>query len=751
VVAFFVLPSCENDGSTSLNEEVSLKTSSTTGILYFGHKTFTRGTGTPVVITQLIENPDFEHFEDNFILHIQNGKDSKTRVSSAEIWIDGVLVVGHSDFSKKATSIIKQLNGLTPESILEVKLNSSPGSFIDIWIEGTLKKDHALITNLGGNFSFLNGLITFKIPPEAIESPTFISVRDITSELPDEIKSKVGLAFDFLPDGMQFAHPISVELKVPESIELHQSAFLGPLDIESGSLLWYPSEVLLNERIISSEINHFSSWSALWASYFEPKTYSYTLLNLPTNLEGYHGEPSETYEYLLNNDVKRAFNKWEAYSKSAGITFKATTSVDAEISIKFLSKSDLRLFYELRYDNKWAGMVLWDLFSERKAIILNDFYFWHVTTDLILNIYDTEYIEHVVTHEIGHFFGLKDYKFGSPYYNNSIMGYGVGLPIPLCDIDVKNIKNEYPEVNCAYGSASEMRILDLNNLGYPGQIMNDLKLIVTDENGFGVPNVPVYIRYDLIEYFNNIPHTIVETDANGIATINNVKLPEKLGNFKIRATTLLGGETGIDTLVEYFNVATINNQFIYRSEFSGDLSDWIPYNGSWLIQNGVLLANYGIGCGSIYCSQADLILKDQFQPSGNWKISVDFTYAGDSYHAASSAAMILWVSPTKKFRIGVGNGGFNNWGNSQLESIGVGFGEWDGTWYKQINKDVNYIWNPKDWHTMTVEKTGNNFKVYVNDVYLWEYTDTYLNGSGKIGLQTYGPKTYDNFVIMTNN
>jgi hypothetical protein len=140
---FLVFPSCQKD---ELNQDPILKmdlistTSVTTNspVVYYGPKTFTRSTGAPFAETIRLENPDFNCFDGNFVLNIQNGRDKKTRVSSAEIWIDGVLVVGPSDFSKNVSLITKPLSGLTHESILEVKLKSAPGSFINLWIEGTI-------------------------------------------------------------------------------------------------------------------------------------------------------------------------------------------------------------------------------------------------------------------------------------------------------------------------------------------------------------------------------------------------------------------------------------------------------------------------------------------------------------------------------------------------------------------------------------------------------------------------------------
>ena len=42
------------------------------------------------------------------------------------------------------------MHNLTPESVLTVKINGTPGSFIDLWIEGTLKKEMT-VTDIDGN------------------------------------------------------------------------------------------------------------------------------------------------------------------------------------------------------------------------------------------------------------------------------------------------------------------------------------------------------------------------------------------------------------------------------------------------------------------------------------------------------------------------------------------------------------------------------------------------------------------------
>jgi uncharacterized protein (TIGR02145 family) len=144
---FLISTSCKKEVNNFFNNE-SLKLKSHDIVLktelvnnssiYYQHKIFKRAFGEPIVETQKIKNSNFGCYDGNFVLKIQNGNDKGTRVSSAEIRIDGILIAGPSDFSKNVAFISKPLPQLTPESIIEVKLHSAYGSFIDLWIEGTL-------------------------------------------------------------------------------------------------------------------------------------------------------------------------------------------------------------------------------------------------------------------------------------------------------------------------------------------------------------------------------------------------------------------------------------------------------------------------------------------------------------------------------------------------------------------------------------------------------------------------------------
>ncbi len=130
-------------------------------------------------------------------------------------------------------------------------------------------------------------------------------------------------------------------------------------------------------------------------------------------------------------------------------------------------------------------------------------------------------------------------------------------------------------------------------------------------------------------------------------------------------------------------------------------------------------------------------------------LAINFKKATDpnfSAYAAIGVQFSIYSSPSKKLYLGLGWGGDNL--PVLLDSVGIAYGEWDGSnWINQKSKNYSFNWSINQTHKATLEKNGNLYKLYLNDVYLGEWVDTYLNGQGKVGLHTYGPKLLDNFVI----
>ena len=131
------LPSCSEDEDW-LNNEVTNKALIVERDLYYGLETFTiQSAKTSINETRTSLNSDFDFFDGNFTLKVQNGISNKTKVSEVEIKIDGNVIVNSADFKKKVSYVEKPIS-LTPESALEVYIKGPKGSYIELLIEGTL-------------------------------------------------------------------------------------------------------------------------------------------------------------------------------------------------------------------------------------------------------------------------------------------------------------------------------------------------------------------------------------------------------------------------------------------------------------------------------------------------------------------------------------------------------------------------------------------------------------------------------------
>lgn len=95
--------------------------------LAFGPQTYTRGTGDPVTVTNTfsILNPNTQ-----YTLHVQN-----SGVASAVISLNGVQVLGPSDFDPNVTTIDRAVD-LKLNNEIDVQLRSKPGSSLTISIVG---------------------------------------------------------------------------------------------------------------------------------------------------------------------------------------------------------------------------------------------------------------------------------------------------------------------------------------------------------------------------------------------------------------------------------------------------------------------------------------------------------------------------------------------------------------------------------------------------------------------------------------
>lgn len=303
--------SCQQKEELLINSSEQLKSvviPQGTVVTYWGHEIFNRNTGEPVTIKMRIGSNDLVHFESGFVLHLQNGNGTKNLVSSAIVKIDGKQIFGPSDFNIKNASLAKDITGLTDNSEIEVEVRGTPGNYIGVWIEGTLKPGNAVVDFKGGEFFSDDGLLSLSIPPNTVSEKTFFSatITDITlpTAIPGSIK---GPAYLFEPSGIEFESPINVILKyTPELFSntnniriFHWTPALGTYEI-------IVPVVNVNSHELTFSIDHFSVIGTfeLGSSFLNINNKDYVLSD---GLLGYYGnfEGKGVYNhsiYLLSPD-----------------------------------------------------------------------------------------------------------------------------------------------------------------------------------------------------------------------------------------------------------------------------------------------------------------------------------------------------------------------------------------------------------------------------------------------------------------
>jgi uncharacterized protein (TIGR02145 family) len=412
---FLTILSCQKDESSLITQGPLTGLSATaistnTGILYYGHKTFTRSTGQPIVETTELVNPDFEHFDSNFTLKIQNGKDKKTRVSSAEIWIDGRKVVEPSDFSKNVPVLTKQIGGLTPESILEIRLNSAPESFIDLWIEGTLKPGRSYINNQGGSVVSEDGNVILTILPNTVKNLTLFSITESNEEIPKVLDGNyIGKVYKLEPSGIRFNNPINITLNYTDLMPL----LINPENV--GVLHWDPESFFENVSVNNDITYHELRFSLHQFSYLTEIEYENSIVLFKfywiiDKIKWYFKPPSDRgTSYLTKQNIEIALNAWG--NETSSFTFEQTNHF-YEANIEFYEADDIN-------EEDYCPIKIFDYGVDRLGSTCFDDWTTYIENDTELDRNDkakifiassnfTNNINAIKTiaHEVGHALGI---------------------------------------------------------------------------------------------------------------------------------------------------------------------------------------------------------------------------------------------------------------------------------------------------------------------------------------------------------
>lgn len=96
----------------------------------FGPEQLAVGKGKPATYQRSFQAPDISQL---YTVHVENGRDHATRVSSAKILLNGATLFGPSDFNKNVSSLERKIE-LQANNVLTVNLSSKPGSFLIITV-----------------------------------------------------------------------------------------------------------------------------------------------------------------------------------------------------------------------------------------------------------------------------------------------------------------------------------------------------------------------------------------------------------------------------------------------------------------------------------------------------------------------------------------------------------------------------------------------------------------------------------------
>lgn len=133
--------SCQQDEFLG-QEEMVLKTASFSAVtypdLFGGPETFVPAKGKLQTQTWTLTNVNYADYGTDFAVIIRNGEGTANKVMSATVIVNGIEVAGASDFRKGPEILSKTISGLGETTTIDVQVKGKAGSYITIWIEGTL-------------------------------------------------------------------------------------------------------------------------------------------------------------------------------------------------------------------------------------------------------------------------------------------------------------------------------------------------------------------------------------------------------------------------------------------------------------------------------------------------------------------------------------------------------------------------------------------------------------------------------------
>jgi alpha-tubulin suppressor-like RCC1 family protein len=200
------------------------------------------------------------------VVHVVNGDaNGDNRATSATISIDGVDVIGPSDFSKQVARIDRPASLANPSRIV-VSIAGKPGSRFTLSIDASAAVT-GIIPASGGDVMLLGDAVKLSVPANAVPANLNVTATPVVPNPAEPANQNLvgGSAVEFGPDGTRFNDSVTVTLSYDPTrlpAKFNESAIRLATLVNGEWLPLRGSTVDVAHHTVTGKTTHFSEYAA---------------------------------------------------------------------------------------------------------------------------------------------------------------------------------------------------------------------------------------------------------------------------------------------------------------------------------------------------------------------------------------------------------------------------------------------------------------------------------------------------------